>query len=90
MLLCSGLLLITDKPVKPNEMLRVALPKGIERFHLRNQRPYCWIARGVMAAMLVVKKQLNFIVMQILLKKIVLFWQPTWPPCHVSEIKELV
>ena len=49
-----------------------------------------------MAAMLVVKNnslslrwQLNFIFMQIMRNKIVLFWPPTWPPCHVSEIKEL-
>ena len=58
---------------------------------------YCLIARDVMAAMLVVKNnslslrwELNFIFMQILRKKIVLFWPPTWPPCHVSEIREYV
>ena len=52
-------------------------------------------ACDVTAAMLVVKNnslclrwELNFIFMQIMQIKIVLFWPPTWPPCHVSEIKQ--
>ena len=51
-----------------------------------------------MEAMLVVKNnslplrwEKNFIFLkQILRKKIVLYWPPTWPPCHVGEIKELI
>ena len=57
----------------------------------------CLIARDVIAAMLVVKNnslslrwELNFIFIQILRNKIVLFWPPAWPPCHVSEIKEYI
>ena len=55
----------------------------------------CLIARDAMAAMLVVKNyslslrwELNLIFMQIMRNKIVLFWPPTWPPCHLSKIKE--
>ena len=60
---------------------------------------YCLIARDILVAMLVVKTnslslcwELNFIFMQILRNKmiIVLFWPPTWLPCHVSETKELL
>ena len=56
----------------------------------------CWFARDVTVAMLVVKNksvslrwELNSIFMQILQKKIVLYWPPTWPPCHVVANQEL-
>ena len=32
--------------------------------------------------------ELNFIIMQILRKEIVLYCQPTWPPCHVGANQE--
>ena len=56
---------------------------------------YCSFARDVTAAMLVVKNktvslrwELNSIFMQILRNKIVLYWPPTWPPCHVVANQE--
>ena len=33
--------------------------------------------------------ELNFIIMQILRKEIVLCYQPTWPLCHVGANQEL-
>ena len=54
-----------------------------------------WFASDVTAAMLVgknnnlsVRWELNFIIMQILRKEIVLYYQPTWPPCRVGANKE--
>ena len=56
---------------------------------------YCWFARDVTAAMLVVKNksisllwEQNSIFMQILREKFLLFWPPTWPPCHVVANQE--
>ena len=54
-----------------------------------------WFVSDVTAAMLVGKNnnlslgwELNFIIMQILRKEIVLCYQPTWPPCHVGASQE--
>ena len=56
---------------------------------------YCWFARDVAAAMLVVKnKSISLLWEQTFLgtklyfhvnssRKIILFWPSTWPPCHV-------
>ena len=56
---------------------------------------YSWFASDVTAAMLVGKNnnlslrwELNFIIMQILRKEIVLCYQPTWPPCHGGANQE--
>ena len=54
-----------------------------------------WFASDVTAAMLDGKDndlslrwELNFIIMQILRKEIVLYCQPTWPQCHVGANQE--
>ena len=67
-------------------------PKGV---HFRDSWLYCWFARDVTAAMLVVKNknisllwELNSIFRLILREKILLFWPPTWPPCHVVANQE--
>ena len=56
---------------------------------------YCWFARDVRAAMLVIKDksisllwELNSIFKLILREKILLFWPPTWPPRHVVKNQE--
>ena len=51
----------------------------------------CWYARDVKAALSVVSRkksisllwERNSVFMQILRAKIILYWPPTWPPCHV-------
>ena len=56
---------------------------------------YCWSAGDVTAAMLVVKNksisllwELNSIFISILREKVLLYWLPTWLPCHVVANQE--
>ena len=75
------------------------LPRKTSRFKNRHSsdadKPYSRFVSDVTAAMLVGKNnnlflrwELNFIIMQILRKEIVLYYQPTWPPCHVGANRE--
>ena len=55
----------------------------------------CWFASDVTAAMLVVKNksislrwEMDSILMQISAEKFLLYWPPTWPPCHVVANQE--
>ena len=56
---------------------------------------YCWSAGDVTTAMLAVKNksislfwELNSIFISILREKVLLYWPPTWPPCHVVANQE--
>ena len=56
---------------------------------------YCGFARDVTVAKLVAKNksisllwEINSIFMDILREKVLLYWPPTWPPCHVVVNQE--
>ena len=56
---------------------------------------YCWSAGDVTTAMLAVKNksisllwELNSIFISVLREKVLLYWPPTWPPCHVVANQE--
>ena len=69
---------------------------GIRRLLMtRSTMGYCWFACDVAATTLVVKnKSISLLwelisgFMKILREKIILYWPPIWPPCHVVVNQE--